>query len=107
MSYPEIKSQVTYIRVLDGGLTEDGSGELRSIYADPTGRVMAQVAAQSGVYNVDAVTLDAIPAAAAAYKALIAQVHEVSQRGNTAVKALVDSYNAQVDALYAGIGGQK
>lgn len=103
MTYPAIKSQVTYIRQLADGQTEDGSGELRSIYADPMGRVQAQVAAQSGVYNVDAVTLDATPAAAAAYKAMVAQVHELSTRGNAEVKALVDSYNSQVDALYATV----
>jgi hypothetical protein len=109
--YPFFVGQyVTYLRCDKDGTVRSGTGILNSIYISDDKRKMALVKdakeATDAVdvtgcaYNVELITINYTPQIEESYRAAMADIHAISKEGNDKIKAIVEEYNAKVDAVY-------
>lgn len=106
----ELGQSVAYIRSRGAEVLE-GSGVVRALLIDHTGRKVAQIfdlsqPAQQQVFNVDLKSVNPSDEHKAKFRELVAFVFEHSNEGNAESQRIVSEYNARIDAKLAEVLGE-
>lgn len=104
--YPEIGSNVSYLRADDKGNIHKGTGIIRAIFLSPDKRLQAQVRDGDAAWNVDFFCINPDDHVHAAYAKMIADVQELTDEGNKLVRETVSSYNDKVKQVYDAVIGE-
>ena len=106
MNYPALNSTVKYIRQ-DYTTKEmvNGEGTVTALFLDPQNRILVAVKDGENKYNVDLAAINPNAEFGDKYKNMLDEVKKVSKEGNGKSQAIVDDYNAMVEALYSEVLG--
>lgn len=106
MNYPELGTEVRFIRQdLQAKTLVEGKGYIQGIFLDPRKMPMARVKDGEEAYSIDLAAINYDDNFKAKYKALLAEIAEITKEGNEKAKAIVDEYNAKVDDKYKELLG--
>lgn len=103
--YPKIGQSVAYARADEKGQVHQGKGKVSAIFVGVDKRLMVQVRDGENAWNVDLAMIDPSPDQVDRYSAAIVEVQRLTDEGNAKVKATVDAFNADVEAVYKSVLG--
>lgn len=106
MKYPKLGTKQSYIKITPENETIEGSGIVKAIFFDPSGREMAQVEDGENIHNVDLITLSASENTKKRYIDTMNEVRRLSEEGNKLAQEVVSKYNSLVEDEYNKLLGK-